>query len=135
MKKIVIIIGLLISLVLLGWMVLDEGNITSVDMLPTKIEFDRIELDMGSIQHEKPHAAVFKFRNSGEHVLIIQHVEASCGCTQPEWPKHPIKPGQSGEIKVTYDAKYPGRFVKSLRVFCNSDSGMVDLLITGDVLD
>jgi len=37
-------------------------------------------------------------------------VKTSCGCTIPEWPRKPVKPGAKGEIKVKYDAAFPGVF-------------------------
>lgn len=38
----------------------------------------------------------FKFTNTGTSPLLIEDAISSCGCTVPEWPKEPIKPGQSG---------------------------------------
>jgi hypothetical protein len=134
MKNTLLIIGLIVSLALLGWMALDETNFNSGDMLPTKIEFPGIEVDMGLLEQGHPQSASFQFHNNGENPLIIHHIETSCGCTEPAWPKQPIKPGRSGEIKVTYDAKYPGRFVKTIKVFCNSEKGMEELRIKGEVV-
>jgi hypothetical protein len=36
--------------------------------------------------------------------LIIKDAVASCGCTKPEWPNTPIKPGESAAIKVTFNS-------------------------------
>ncbi len=126
----VLLLAVLVGLVTFNWF-----DAKCVVVKSTLIHFPQVKKDMGQLKKGKPQTVSFVFSNEGEHPLVIQQVEASCGCTQPEWPKHPIKPGQSGEIMVTYDAKYPGRFVKSIQVFCNSDPGMVELLITGDVLD
>src|SRR3569833_33832 len=46
----------------------------------------------------------FKFTNSGKSPLIITDAVASCGCTTPTWPKQPIKPGESGSIKVSFNS-------------------------------
>ena len=99
----------------------------------TTIQLNQTIMDLGQIQQGKPQTVHFTFKNTGEFPLVIQQVEASCGCTEPEWPKQPIKPGRSGEIKVTYDAKYPGRFVKSIKVFCNSEKGVDELVVKGEV--
>src|SRR5687768_13939501 len=47
----------------------------------------------------------FKFTNTGEKDLLINKAEASCGCTVPEWPKEPVKPGESGYMKVKFGSK------------------------------
>ena len=88
---------------------------------------------MGKLKQGKPEKVYFHLKNTGEFPLLIKHIEASCGCTKPEWPKYPIKSGKIGKIKVTYDAKYPGLFVKSIKVFCNTKKGMVELKVGGVV--
>lgn len=78
----------------------------------------------------------FKFVNEGDSPLLITRAQASCGCTSPEYPKKPVRPGESGEIKVTYHAKgRPGPFDKSVYVYTNSKAQEKLLLtITGNVI-
>jgi len=133
MKKLILISFILISLSGLTWVVSRDFSDSFGEVKPTQIQFEQTEIDIGQLQQGKPKTVHFAFKNTGEHPLVIQQVEASCGCTEPQWPKNPIKPSQSGEIKVTYDAKYPGRFVKSIKVFCNSEKGMEELVVKGDV--
>jgi len=66
--------------------------------------------------------------------LIIQVVETSCGCTTPKWTTQPIQGGESGEIRMTYDAKYPGHFNKTITVYANVENSPVKLSISGQVL-
>ncbi len=47
----------------------------------------------------------FQFINAGEGDLTIKDVLVDCGCTVPEYPKKPIKPGQSGSIAIKFDTK------------------------------
>ncbi len=47
----------------------------------------------------------YYFTNEGDQDFIIDGVHPTCGCTTPEWPKQPIKPGASGKIKVNFDSK------------------------------
>src|SRR5690606_9919822 len=42
----------------------------------------------------------YAFTNTGKTPLIISSVNASCGCTTPNYPKQPIKPGESAKIEV-----------------------------------
>jgi hypothetical protein len=47
---------------------------------------------------------VFTFKNEGEGPLIISNAQGSCGCTVPVWPRQPIAPGETGEIKVSFNS-------------------------------
>jgi hypothetical protein len=137
-KKTKQIAGILLIIAAIGtisWTavnILDETD-TYLSAAPTTIEFKQTEIDMGNLKQGHPQTATFEFQNTGSKPLIIQQVETSCGCTEPTWPKRPIKPGQLSELKVTYDAKHPGRFVKSITVFCNSDKGIEKLVVKGTV--
>ena len=78
---------------------------------------------------------VFIFENIGEQPLVINQAIASCGCTVPEYTKDPIKPGEKGEIKVTYNGtgKFPGHFKKSIVVRTNGAVEMTRLYIEGNM--
>ena len=59
--------------------------------------------DFGTIMEAKgPVTCTFEFTNTGDKPLLIIDAAASCGCTRPEFPAKPIKPGKKGKIKVTY---------------------------------
>ena len=66
---------------------LPAGPITSIEFLAG----DRH--NFGKIKAGAKARHVFKFKNTGKEPLIIADAKASCGCTTPEWPKEPIKPG------------------------------------------
>jgi hypothetical protein len=100
----------------------------------THIVFENTELDMGKLTQDHPSTATFSFENIGEAPLLIYSAEASCGCTQPEYPQKPVSPGEKGEIKVTYDAKDPGKFLKSITIYHNGDNNFDVLKISGTVV-
>ncbi|MCB0699338.1 MAG: DUF1573 domain-containing protein [Chitinophagales bacterium] len=71
-----------------------------------KFEFtDGVEHDFGEVEEGPTAEHLFKFKNVGKEPLIIQAATASCGCTVPTWPKAPILPGKTGEIKVVYNTQ------------------------------
>ena len=74
-------------------------------------------------------------KNSGDGPLVIHQAIASCGCTVPQYPKEPIKPGESGQITVTYNGagKFPGHFKKSITIRTNGKNEMTRLYIEGDM--
>jgi len=76
------------------------------------IKFEKILHDYGTIVQGADGNCEFKFTNSGKAPLILSNVQASCGCTVPEWPKEPIMPGKSSSIKVSYNTAIVGVFGK-----------------------
>ena len=100
------------------------------------IQFEKMDYNFGKIKEEAgPATFNFKFTNTGKIPLIIQGVEASCGCTTPEWSKEPILPGKTGFIKVSYNPdRRPGVFTKSITVNANAQKSPYVLTITGEVI-
>ena len=77
----------------------------------------------------------FKFKNSGKANLIISEAKATCGCTVPEYPKTPVRPGESGTIKVTFNsAGKQGMISKTITLMCNTVPNTKVLTITGFVV-
>ena len=95
--------------------------------------FEAQTFDFGKIKQGVPATHEFTFTNTGSVPLIITNVQASCGCTTPDWSRDPILPGGKGFIKATYSAASVGAFTKSVSVTANVEGGMVQLLIKGEV--
>ena len=90
--------------------------------------------DLGKLQQGKPGTAVYEFTNTGKEVMLITGVQASCGCTSPEYSKDPILPGKTGFVKATYNAANVGTFAKTVTVTTSlSDQPMV-LSLKGEVV-
>lgn len=74
----------------------------------------------------------FVFTNTGKKDLMILSAQASCGCTEPIFPKTPIPPGASDSIKVTYkgSTRRLGVFKKtiSLKTNCKIDSDYIYIM-------
>lgn len=101
-----------------------------------KISFEDTLHDYGEIQLGSDGAFEFVFTNTGNEPLILSKPRSSCGCTVPSWPKEPILPGETNNIKVTYNTNKAGSFNKTVTVYSNakSGSGTVVLRIKGKVL-
>lgn len=74
------------------------------DKLP-EITFDKDFHDFGQIQEGEKVTFSFRFKNTGKGDLIIQTASGSCGCTVPEYPEKPLRPGESGFIKVQFNSE------------------------------
>ena len=95
--------------------------------------FEAQNFDFGKIKQGTPVTHEFKFTNTGKVPMIITNVQASCGCTTPDWSKEPIAPGSKGFIKATYNAASAGAFNKAVTVTANIPNGSVQLFIKGEV--
>ena len=98
------------------------------------IKFDKMIHNFGTFSESQPtQKCVFTFTNVGTAPLIINQTVASCGCTIPSYTKAPIKPGEKGEIKVTYNGTgaFPGHFKKTITVRTNGVTELTRLYIEG----
>ncbi len=100
------------------------------------IKFNETTHDFGKFKEEAgKQTCKFEFENTGTSDLLISRVVASCGCTTPEWTKHPVKPGEKGYVEVTYDPRNrPNRFKKTVTVYTNTNPAVNVLIIEGDVI-
>ncbi len=90
------------------------------------------EFDFGKIPQGKPVTHVFFFTNTGSAPFSLQNVQASCGCTTPEWSKDAVAPGATSKITVGYNAANLGAFTKSISITYN-DNQSKQLTIKGEV--
>lgn len=103
-----------------------------------EIKFDTVRHNFGSFPASSPIVkCTFSFTNTGTAPLVIHQAFASCGCTVPNYPKTPIKPGESGKIDVTYNGtgKFAGHFQKTITVRTNSKTEVVRLVIEGTMTE
>ena len=101
-----------------------------------EIKFDKTTHNFGKFSESNPvQTAIFTFTNTGTSPLIINSAMASCGCTVPTYTKTPIKPGEKGTVKVTYNGKgkFPGHFKKTVTLRTKAVVEMCRLYIEGDM--
>ncbi len=119
-----------------------NDSLKSTDLIPTKvienptqIAFEKDTHDFGEIIQGEMVSTDFKFTNTGTSDLIISNARGSCGCTVPDWPKEPVAPGESSNIKVQFDSKNrSGAFNKTVTVTANSTPGDSKLYIKGTII-
>lgn len=99
-----------------------------------QIMFESETVDYGVIEQGSEPFRVFTFTNTGTEPLIITQAKGSCGCTVPTYPKEPIAPGETGEIKVRYDTNRLGKFTKRVTLTTNAPEDKTMLTIKGEVL-
>ena len=77
----------------------DSSNFTAIEWL------DSTYKDLGQVKEGDVVAVSYRFKNSGNHNLIISDVSAECGCTTPDKPQEPIAPGKEGVIKAKFNSE------------------------------
>jgi hypothetical protein len=99
---------------------------------PENLILSETEFDFGKIPQGKPVIHVFEFKNTGSASFSLDKVQASCGCTTPEWNKDTIAPGATSKIKVGYNALNEGPFAKPVTITYNGNQ-VKQIIIKGEV--
>lgn len=91
--------------------------------------------DFGNIVQDSIIARNFVITNGGSDVLKITKVSASCGCTAVMPAKNELMPGESTDIKVTFNSKgKSGKQNKIITIETNDPkNSAIKLSLTGNV--
>ncbi len=98
-----------------------------------RISFERTTVGVGSTLWHKPVTATFKFKNKDKEPLVVEQVDAGCGCLEPTWTRTPLQKGEEGVITVTYDARQLGRFDRYIEVRTNAPGKPARIRMNGVV--
>jgi hypothetical protein len=95
-------------------------------------------VDMGTIPGDKATEKDFTIRNIGTALLVIEDASASCGCTAAHVGKKELAPGETSQVRVSYDPRVnseQGKFVqKQVRIKSNDPkTPLVEFTIQADV--
>jgi|SRR5690242_8494752 hypothetical protein len=110
-----------------------DGNVQYTDS--TTVAVIDSAYNFGTVTDGEKVEYNYRFRNTGKHPLIISSAIASCGCTVPEKPEHPIMPGEDGFLKVVFNSKgRMGDVYKTITVTSNAYPKFPLLKLTGNVV-
>jgi len=109
------------------------GSSATKDANAPVMNFQTKEHDFGTFQQDGNGTYLFLFNNTGKEPLVIKYAHGSCGCTVPHWPQHPVLPGHTDTIKVTYDTHRIGVFVKTVTITSNAKESPDVLTIKGKI--
>ncbi len=98
-------------------------------VLPTEHEFGKITQG-DKVTH------VFVLTNNGGDLLVIENVQASCGCTAATPEKNELAPGESTNLEVVFNsAGRNGAQKKNITIKSNDpENPLVKLVITATVI-
>jgi len=97
------------------------------------ISWNETSHDFGKIKQNDPAGVTFTMKNSGAAPVVITAAKSSCGCTVAEFTKEPVKPGESGIVKATYNSARVGTFSKTVTVTIEGQDIPQILTIKGEV--
>lgn len=99
------------------------------------IRFDETVHFFGEVKEGDVVEHVFQFTNTGQVSLIIYDARSTCGCTVPEFPKEPIPPGASSQMRVRFNTQNKtGQQVKTVTVQANTLPAETKLSLSGEVI-
>lgn len=129
MKKLTLLLGFVVASLAAA------NSVSAQAVLGPKIAYEVDYVDYGDIEYGGPRERVWKFKNVGQEPLMITNAVGSCGCTVPSFPKEPIMPGKTGEIKINYDTNRTGPIAKTVTVTTNESAGSntVQISVKGNV--
>jgi len=125
MKKILIVCA-----VILGF----AFTASAQDNEKAEFKFNEEKHDFGKIPQGTPVTTVFEYTNIGKEPLILTEVRPTCGCTIADYTKTPVKSGEKGTIKITYNAAAVAPFSKTIIVTSNAKTPQKYLNIVGEVV-
>ena len=97
-----------------------SSNIQNKSLLQPKLLVSEEEWDFGKVTRGEKPTHIFIVKNGGEGDLIIEGVKGSCPCIEVSISTNRIKPGESAELKVSYDTTdYVGKDEKHLHIYSN----------------
>lgn len=76
---------------------------------------ERTEHDFGQVARGDTVTTVFKVR-AGDAPVVLLSAATDCGCTWAGFPKRPLRPGDTAQVKVFFAAKDKGNFRKTVRL-------------------
>ena len=100
------------------------------------IKFDKLIHDFGKVKEDDEQVyATFTFRNVSTIPVYIRKVETSCGCTDKDYTKDTLMPGDTGYVTAIYGTRgRVGLFHKNIYVYFNESEFYQSLEIRGNVV-
>lgn len=126
MKK----IFLFASALVFSFAVMAQSQVKADDI----VKFATEKHDFGKIKQGVPVTFNFEFKNISDKPVVVENASASCGCTVPEKPEKPIAPGETGKIKVQFNAAAVAPFNKDVYIKFAGVDQQKTVHISGEVV-
>lgn len=91
--------------------------------------------DLGKITDKAVLSKTFKITNTSDQPVTFGPTDIPCSCNAVEIAKSTLAPGESTEVKVSFDPKgYTGNIVKSIYLKTNESRISMRLVVTAEII-
>jgi hypothetical protein len=112
----------------------EEGDKSQYSEYQPIITFDNLEHDFGTIIEGEKVVCYFDYENTGSSELVLNAVEAACGCTTPDWSSEPLEPGKRLSLQIIFDTSgRSGIQRKQVTVKSNASNSIVKLTLKANI--
>lgn len=111
-----------------------KEQVNNKNRTETSIEIEKTLIEMGKLDWQKPHDAIFSIKNTGNNLLVVDDIDTTCGCTSANYVKKPVDKGENLDITVTIKPKNKGYFEETITVYCNAENSPIQLKIKGNAI-
>lgn len=106
----------------------------SADSIHSEMRVNKEAHDFGKAKTGDVLTTKFIIKNVGKDDLVIQKALVGCECLSVDYPKTPLKPGESAEVTVTFrTAGYSGMQVRSVTLVTNGFPPNKRLVVTTEL--
>ena len=92
-------------------------------------------VELGRLHEGEVVVRHFSLLNKGDKPLVILSVETSCGCTEVDFPRQPLLPGERRPFSFSFDSRgFSGWQLKTIMVRTSAGGHPLRLLITAEVI-
>ena len=100
------------------------------------LAFEKMDHNFGTVIEGEKVIYSFRFTNHGNVDLKLTSVGTSCGCTASDYPRNPIKPGETGKIQITFNSSNRlGMQHKKVTIRANTNPEFTVLNVYAQVID
>lgn len=104
------------------------------DSIISELRINKESHDFGSAKSGSVLTTTFTISNVGKDDLLIENILIGCECISVEYPKTPIKPDESAEIKLTFRTEgYNGKNVRSFTIVSNGFPPNKRVVVTAEL--
>ena len=114
----------------------NNSNYNKAQTGKAKLVCEKDYHDFGTVKAGGKLTHTYIIKNEGDADLLILKVEPSCGCTVADYDDDPIKPGETGEIKIVFNTKgRKGMAYKDITVKSNAENETKTLSFKANIID
>ena len=103
-----------------------------------RIEFSTKVIELGELSQSADKPIIrLTYKNIGDVPLVVLEVRTSCSCTDVQFKRDKVLPGERGVINITMDpSKAPvGSFFRVLQVVSTSTTGVERITLKAEIIE